>query len=559
MKKSFLLLGFILVVLNLFAQTATNADGSLKFRGNVAILVNGNSFTFENGEFKKSVKDETFTLLETAIRALSIQKFQDMNFGVVNRDDEATKQVQQLIEENKLEDYLDGFSVNAKGQGADFLFLVDLTLYGENNNAAQMEIATRLISIQSNFGYHYVYKSDAMALNNMISIQNSVKNMVDDFTAFLENMLLEVFPEQYFVTRTNGKTWNLGAYQPNGRILTTDKFYAFRFKKENVTIAQQNLPLQVLEEVAVGESPSQASDGTMQLKMNKSVDNISDIVVFRNLNEPMFMGTNQMFYTFFGLDYDSNSYDGLNKKRINNAVFAAITRHPGTQLIEHDHLPEIKKERELQKSEEFIDGHVVEQMKAIGAQYLIKLEDYAYQENQVSFKMSFISVAENKIIRIIDVTSSIDNLENEMYKQLCERIAYPCLLKKTGKDKIEMFTMISLPSGTKCTLEANKEIKNPMTEEISYTRVNLCSVRVDEYQGNKSIVSVEDVFSQGDMDEIENLSENGKVFLMVDGSDIQSDTDTKSDVKKKSERISKRKSFLNTLKKAVEGVEIKIQ
>lgn len=43
-----------------------------------------------------------------------MQKFQNMCFGIVNRDDEATKQVEELIEENKLEDYLDGISAKAK-------------------------------------------------------------------------------------------------------------------------------------------------------------------------------------------------------------------------------------------------------------------------------------------------------------------------------------------------------------------------------------------------------------------------------------------------------------
>lgn len=561
MKKSLLLLLLMLCALNLFAQTATNADGTIRFRGNVAILVNGNSFTFENGVFRKSVSDETLTLLKTSLRVLAIQKFQNLCFGVVNRDDEAAEQVQEVIEENKLEDYIDGFSVKAKGQGADHLFLIDITLYGENSNALQLEISTRLMNIENNMGHHYYFKSDALSLGNLFTIRHSIRSMVQDFSAHLDKALMSIFPEQYYVIRTNGKTWNVGAYQPTGAILETDKFYAFRFKKEELKFDQEavSAPIQVLEKVAVGDSPSLDSDGSMRLKMNKSIKDFSDIVLLREVEEPIFSGTYQMPITFFGLDYDLDSYDGLNKNRINNAIYTAITRHPGLQLIEHDLLPELKKERELQKSEDFINGHVVEQMKAIGAMYLIKLEDYSFNQNQVSFKMAFISVEENRILRTVDVTSSIDNLDNEIYKQLCKRFTYPCIIKKLDKDKMEITSILSFPTDTKCIMELNKEVKNPLTEEISHTRINVCAVNVDEYKGNKCIVSIEEIFSPENMDEMINSSINKKAFIRIDGSNIESDKDTQSDVKKKSDKVARRKSFMNTLKKVVDGIDIKIE
>lgn len=58
MKKLSVLLWFMFFATNIFSQTVTNADGTLKFRGNVAILVEGRSFTFQNGKFVKQVDDE---------------------------------------------------------------------------------------------------------------------------------------------------------------------------------------------------------------------------------------------------------------------------------------------------------------------------------------------------------------------------------------------------------------------------------------------------------------------------------------------------------------------
>lgn len=189
MKKSAILLCLMLLTANLFSQTAVNADGTLKFRGNVAILVEGNSFTFQDGKFQKQVDDATLSSLKTALRILSMEKFQNICFGVVNRDNTAFGQVSQLIQENKLEDYLDGVSVTAKNQGADYLFLVDITNYGENNAAAQIEISTRLMNVENNMGYHTFYRSPAIALNDENDMKDKARQIIRDFSASLEDFL----------------------------------------------------------------------------------------------------------------------------------------------------------------------------------------------------------------------------------------------------------------------------------------------------------------------------------------------------------------------------------
>ena len=548
MKKLSILLWFMLLFMGVFSQTAANADGTIKFRGNVAIIVEGRSFTFQNGEFVKQVDDENLQALKTALRTFCMQDFQNMCFAVVNRDDETSKQVEELISENKLEDYLDGFSVSAKSQGADYIFLVDITLYGEENSAAQIDISTRLMNVENNMGFHTYYRSEALALNNENDIRKKTTKVIDDFRVSFQDFLLNIFPEQYYVAKADGKTWYLGAYQPNGSILPTDKFYAFRFQKENIMNAQNQLPLQVLEEVAICEKPS-VNGGYLQVKSDKFVSDFSSIVLFRNLPQPIFHGLNQMTMTFFGLNYDMNTYDGLIKSRINNAVFSAITRHAGLQLIEHDLLPELKEERELQKSEDFIDGHVVEQMKAIGAMYLIKLESYERNESQVSLKISLISVEENRITKTVDVNTSIDNIENEMYKQICERFAYPCVIKHIDKNTLEMSSLLTLKDGNDCILEMTKAVQNPMTGEVSYSVVDLCTLSFKEYKGNKCILSIDEVKNKEDMRNLEANSSNGLITFRIDGTKIKSELKTKSDVKRQTEKKSK-DSFWKKLKEA---------
>lgn len=550
MKNSCILVMFFVLAMNAFSQRAINADGTLKFRGNVAIMVEGSSFTFKEGKFVKQVDDEITQSLETSLRALSMEKFQDMCFAVVNRDDEAFNKVKQLIEENKLEDYLDGFSVQAKNQGADYLFLLEITNYSEDDEVGQIEVSTRLINIENNFGFHSFYRSNAIVLKDENEMRKESRKIIDDVSLYLERQLLEVFPEQYFIAKSDGKSWSLGAYQPNGAIKPSDKFYAFKFQKSNIQLNQKILPIQVLDEIAVADNPKVGNGGYLQVKANKSLENTSNIVLFRNLSEPVFAGTNQMLITFFGFNYDKTSYDGLIKNRINNSVFSAITRHAGTQLIEHDHLSEIRKERELQKSEEFINGHVVEQMKAIGAQYLIHIENYQRNGTQVSFTLSFISIEANRIIRSVEVKTSMDNIENEMYKQLCERIANPCIVKLIDKNTIEMTSLLSLSSGDDCVLELTKAIQNPITGEVSYSVSDLCLLTFKQYHGNKSIMLITDVFNKEDIKNLEQHSTNGALTFRINGSKIKSNDDMQNEVQKKAKKVEKNKTFSKAIKEA---------
>ena len=547
MKKAILVLCTFFCALSIFAQTAVNKDGTIKFRGNVAIYVDSKCYIFKDGKAIKSIDDRVAVILKTTLHTIAMEKFQNIAFGVVNRDDEANRQVEELIEENKLEDYLDGVSVRAKNQGADYLYLVEAVVYGEDNAAAQIEISTRLMNVENNMGYHSFFRSDAVALNNEDNLRGEVSKIVKAFSSALESTLMNNFPEQYFIQKTNGKDLILGAYQPNGKIMPSDKFYAFKFGKENMQIGGNATPIQVLDNIAICQNPI-SKNGQLVVKSDKQISPSSDIVLFRNVAQPVFNGTNQMTMTFFGLDNDSESFDGMIKGRINNAMFAAITKHAGLQLIEHEHLSELKDERELQKSEDFIDGHVVEQMKSIGAMFLLKLEDYKRIDAQISLKLSLISVEQNKILRTVDIVSSIDNIENEMYKQICERIAFPCVVKRVGKDNVEISSVLSFTEGDDCILQLTKATQNPMTGEVSYSRVEVCSLKFETYKGNKSVMSVKKMFSQGDMADIENASLAGLATIRIDGTRIKSDISTKTEVQQKAEKEEKKQKIKSTLK-----------
>lgn len=543
-----------------FSQTSANADGSLKLRGNVAIISTYHAFTFKNGVFKQQINDEIASEVKSAYNAIAMQTFGNSCFGIVNRDNEAFNNVMKQLEEQKLEDYMDGFTVKAKGQGADCLCIIDNTTYTENN-FAQIIVSIRFINIVNNTGYHYTLKSKPTNMADAKKMQEENAKMAEQTLKFLYQHILDVYPEQYGIAKADGKKLHLAAYQPNGRILLDDKWYAFKYTQEQLKIRNQSIPVTVLKKETEAKF-DKADGGYCQVKADKALPVSQDIVLFRNQEEPV-VTTGYTPITFFALSYNPKTHDGFIKNRVNNAVYDAITRHPGMVLIEQEHLPELKKERELQKTEEFIDGHVVEQMKAIGAQYMLHLDNFVIEGSKVSFQLNMVSVAENRIVRNIDVTTSVDNIENEMYKQVCERLTYPCNVKSIGKKDLAILSGWALKTGEKIEIIANKEIVNPISKEVSYSKVPLCGCIVKEYMGNKFIAEVENIINEDDFKLIEKYSEESALSIKMDGSDIKSDDSGISEVEKankKQEKKEKRKAFFNKLGNAIkENVNISIK
>ncbi len=551
MKKFLMCIVAACVSIASFTQTATNADGSLKLRGNVAIITTYHAFTFKNGAFEQQINDEVASTVKAAFNAMAMQAFGNSCFGIVNRDNEAYANVMKQLEEQKLEDYIDGFSVKAKNAGADCLCLIDNTIYTENNIAQQM-VYVRFINIATNMGWHYSLKSKPIDMANATEVQKESAKLADRTLQFLYQHILQVYPEQYGIAKAEGKKLYLAAYQPNGRILLDDKWYAFKFSQEQLKVRGQEIPVNVLTKV--GEAKfDRAEGGYCLVKSDQALPASQDIVLFRNQDEPI-VSADIMPMTFFALPYNPKTHEGFIKNRVNNAVYDAITRHPGACIIEQEHLPDLKRERKLQKTEEFIDGHVVEQMKAIGARFMIHLENFVIEGSRVSFKFDVVSVAENRILRSVDVITSVDNIENEMYKQICDRVTYPINISQSGKKKFTVLSGWTLKEGDGIIVSANKGIENPMTKEVSYTKVPLCKCTVTQYMGNKCEVEVDEIINEEDYKNIEKYSEESSLSISMDSSDIESDDSEMSDVEKankKKEKANKRKAFFKGLRDAL--------
>lgn len=549
MKKFLFFLVLTIFSLPSIAQSTSNADGTIKHRGNVAIIATYNVYSFNHGIYKKEVDDNITEQMSNSYYSTAMQLFGNSGFGIVNRDNDVYRNVKKMLEEQKLEDYMDGFSVQAKGEGADYLCLIDGTMLVEKNYG-QMFMSCRIIDIANNTGYHFSRKSRPCNIADPVAMTQETRLFIDDFRSSLYNHILEVFPEQYAIIKAQGKNLYLAGFQPNGRILNTDKFYAFKYYYENL----ESDKLTVMQPLAVAKWKG-VEEGMFLVESDKKITPSDDIVLFRNLKHLRNVG-GAMFVSFFPFAYQPDSYEGFIKKRVNNAIYDALTKHPGYRIVEQEFLPELKKERELQKTEEFMEGHTIEQMKAIGAMTLMHLEDFKISGTQVSFKLNIVSVKENRIDRTVEVVSSIDNIEDEMYKQICERIMIPCKVNQHDKKIVNVSLPWSLGEDEKFIIQLNKQIKNSITNEISYTLIPVCKCSVTEPMGNKITAKVEEIINKEEFNSILQHSNEGSLFIRLDGSDIKSNISTESDIEiavkkqeKKEEKKEKRAKTISVLGK----------
>ncbi len=69
--------------------------------------------------------------------------------------------------------------------------------------------------------------------------------------------------------------------------------------------------------------------------------------------------------------YTKNTNDDEYTTSIQDVVTNAFLKSKRFSLVEREKMSQLKSEKELQKSEDFIDGSVVEQSKTLGAQYVV--------------------------------------------------------------------------------------------------------------------------------------------------------------------------------------------
>lgn len=521
MKKTFLFslcLSFFFAI-NLYAQS-TDANGQKLFKGNVAIFINSDVFSFKNGlfylpeQFNDSFKQELKSY-EASLYALLQQNVSSAGYAVVNRDVKTQEKVNILLQQNKMEEYIDGISVQAKNQGADYILLADVTQCTIDEVFLCMEYSLKMLNVTNNMGTYTCFRTDLYPIKSTNSMRDIISSFVHEFNIKSQAFLTEYSPEQYAITSISGKKLTLLAYQANGAIKPDDKFYVFDISK-NYTIRDNgtDFPIIKLDPISIATN-SRLEGGNLTVTSSSIVKDKSTSLAFRQVDKPKFGAA--VFLTYFGFDVkDSKTFEGFYKKRINQAINYAISANPYTEGIEQDMVPSLRAERELQKTEDFLNGHTVDQMKAIGAAKLIHVENFKINGEVISFVINCVDVASNTIEKSVEVIGNAAEIESIVLQKMLSLYLVPCWIDKVGKNEIELHSTfrLSLQENTPCKIFYVKETKNPLTGESVFNRVELCTVKYAKYHGSYHIYNIDKILDKESMRNIEQIISSDAKFLI---------------------------------------------
>ena len=522
MKKFFLTILFLSLILNHVRAQSCDETGRKLFKGNVAIFVNVEGLSFKNGKYYWPDSEEVVRTwlgkVETMLNIAVQQKVYQAGYAIVNRNDEIQEKVRTLVEQNKLEDYLYGISVQARNEGADYILLVNNTFIITEENKICMEYSLNMMNVTNNFSAQKITRTDMCDVKTENSLEKFMSNITEHIFRTTKDFLDTYSMEQYAVGSINGKKATLLAYQAgNGAISKDDKFYVYDIVKNyKLNFEGVECPVLKLNPIATGSS-ARMEGGNLIVTLDKTIKDKTSALAFR-VDRPMFGAATSM--TYFGFNVkEKKTFEAIYQDRINRIIRYAISTNPFTYLIEQEFLPVLKAERELQKTEDFLNGHTVEQMKEIGASVLIHVEDFKMEGDEITFILKCINVQSNTIDKSFEIKGNVNNMEEIVFENILSIFLAPCWIDKIEKNEVELYSQfrLSLQDNTPCKLYYLKEQLNPLTGVKSYNRTELCVLKYKEYHGNYHVFKIDKIIDKEAMISIDKmLSNDTKLFLKIE-------------------------------------------
>ena len=506
MKKLLLINLFVLFlsVLSVNSQTITDESGARAYRANVAVIVKESIFSFENGKFVHSVSDADKSLFGAAVNTLVIKYLQDEGFRVVNRDNEAYIEIQNILKENKLEDYLKGYSVQAKGQGADWILLADISLFNKDNYISA-DFSYRFINVQNNVCIPAkLQRSQVISSEN--DMQNFAQNLISDNSNFFLDYMRRLFPALFSVIETKGSNVTLAALQPIGVIREDEKIYVYKYSKGQGTIEGRTLDYDILDLVSATDKYKLDKRGYLVANVGTSIKDPNTIVASLAAKNSL-ASESYLQITYADLDYNESTYEGYVRKMINQAVYGALGNDSRFYIIENTLLDEVKDERNLQKTEEFIDGHTVEQFKAIGADEYVTVSNVVVNEKEesVSFNVNLYNVSSNTLTKTIPCNTPVSKVFSSAKSAVSQFFITPCEIVSIDKKEMDVYIPLGfrVNEGQKYYLALTKETTNPINGETSYQRINVATLKYSVYKGMLHTLIIEDVLDKKVMNNLD--------------------------------------------------------
>lgn len=511
--KQLLTLALVLISHLSFAQTATDVNGNKVYNGNsIAIFTKVTKFTV--GGIVDIAKVLPGTLeedLRISLNTMATSAAQNQGLQVVNRDNESFRKTQQWLDESKNEEYIDGLSVRAKSIGATHLLVQDVTFYTYGNAYIVLEIMNDVISVQTNISKRNIRRYRISMTNSVVDI----KRMIAQEKSSIRKYFMDAFPGLFVLQNNGGNIATLAPTSAFG-IDSPDKIFFYRWENIRLPFCGKLVDFSKMELLSVGSDP-RVSNGYLQVKLNKKLAPINNLVIkLGDVLHSECMTYHHIPLAFMNLKLSGgNMTDDYCKKQINNAVYNALYDYPCINLIESEELSLVKSERELQKTEEFMDGFVVEQFKASGAKYILNITDYSQKDQYIRLKLSVLNVSTGAIEKDFLIECHISNIDKVIEYYINQIFISPIAIGNYSNKQIKVYPLLPIATneGEEFSILYNKPLTNPLTGQTSYNRIEIAKCTLTQWNVQEYVMTISQIISKEDFETIGNVKIDGLFYL----------------------------------------------
>ena len=504
-----------------------NEKGERTYMANIAVVVNENIYNIDGGKMVK-VRIPGRESLASVFTLYLSNHFAQNGFLVVNSNASINEKINAVIAENKLEEYIDGLAVQAKNVGAQFIALLDYTMFMEDNKYVTNDFSFRYIDVNSNVAVHQ-YVSNEVVCYSVDDLGIATTQVVEKFKTEFNDFFNTQFLPQFVVSEVDGKktkqfaTRQMPLY-PNANI----DYYKWYY--ENAYFQGKEIKFCCLDYLASSAPFSKAKmdnqTGAIQLTSDKPISVNPQEILATSGAKWFSVGTSLLpqLCTFVELPYDENSSEGYVRKSVNQAVYNALsTSSNHIMIIESDLLPELKQERERQKAEAFLYAEnntrktYLEKFKtgAFGAQFLLDIDDFKVDKDdwkKVSFTLNCHFVDKNAVHKSASINCHISNLKEVLAYHINEYFMTPITIASIDKKTLSVYTPLYLHAKPEEEFYLCNYIEtaNPVTGEVSYQRVPIAEYKYIEWKGQKHNLELVKVLNKDMFGKVEELRARDK-------------------------------------------------
>lgn len=535
-------------------------NGEKTYVANVAIVVNETMYNIDGGKMRE-VDIQGRETLKSALTLWLSQHFAQNGFMIVNNDQSVNAKINAIIEENKLEEYIDGLAVQAKNVGAQFLVLLDYTMYMEDNKNVSTDYSFRFIDVNSNIAAHR-YVSHQAVCNDVSQLNNAAATALNKFRTEFNDFFNTQFLGQFVVSEVKGKKTKMLATRPIP-LQKDELVHYYKWYYEPSCFQGQDLQFCVLDYLSpsapLGKAKIDTQTGAVKLNAEEAIKANPQEMLAVVGAKWFSVGTSHLnnFFTVVELPYNEQSPEGYARKSVNQAVYNALTNTPNhNMIIESSLLPELKAERERQKDEAFMYAENNARKKylemfqtgAFGAQYLIDIDNFKVDEEdwkKVSFTLNCHFVDKNAQHKSVDVSCHLSNIKEVMQYHINQYLNTPVSIASYDKKTLSVYSPMYIKAnvGDVFELYNHMKITNPMTGEVSYQRTVVAEYEYLEWKGQKHVLELKKVLNKDLFKQMDTLKEGDKEaranFLLFKKMDEPKKVDKDNSVFAKSEKANR--------------------